>query len=345
MWMVRSWFMRSLAMGGLTTAVALSVPAVASATIVFVRGTEKPSVWSAANNGSGQRRLSLGTSPHISPDGATVAYMSFAGSGPTTPQLMLIAAGGGTPRLLASGWRAPYVFAFSSDSRMIATVLGGEVGKEHLVLIDVESGAQRTIATGYFGGVSFSPNGESLVYSVSPSEHYPANSDIYRAAVAGGSPVALTHNHRSLTPLWGPSGKIVFVEQLDAKHRLYGPKNELFTMKPDGSGVHQLTHTVVPALLQGLTPTQFSANGSRLLTEFGGQDTSYAVTVNTSTGTQRPIGMAKGFVATALSANGRTILGFTGFLGPGPHNICTAAYAGGPLKRLIRNGYEPSWNG
>jgi Tol biopolymer transport system component len=345
MWRVKSRFMRVLAAGGLTTVVALGAPVAARATIAFVRGLEKPSVWSAANNGSGQRRLSLGTSPHISPDGTTIAFMSFTGSGPATPRLMLIGADGGTPRLLASGWRAPYVFAFSPDSGMIATVLGPEVGKEHLVLIDVESGSQRTIATGYFGGVSFSPNGESLVYSVSPSERYPSNSDIYSATVAGGSPVALTHNHHSLTPLWGPSGKIVFVEQLDAKHRLYGPKNELFTMNPSGGGVRQLTHTVVPALLQGLTPTQFSANGSRLLAEFGGQDTSYAVTVSPATGAQRPVGMAKGFVATALSANGRSILGFTGFLGSGPHNICIAAYAGGPLERLIRNGYEPSWNG
>lgn len=342
---VRSRFIGALAAGALAAAVALGVPVAAGATIVFVRGIQKPSVWLAADNGSGQRRLGLGTTPRISPDGGTVAYMSFTGSGAAASRLMLIGAGGGTPRLLASGWRDPYVFAFSPDSGMIATVLGPEVGKEHLVLIDVETGAQRTIATGYFGGVSFSPNGESIVYSVSASERYPSNSDIYRAAVAGGAPVALTRNHNSLTPLWGPAGKIVFVEQLNAKHRLYGPKNELFTMNPDGSGVRRLTHTVVPALLQGLTPTQFSATGSRLLAEYSGQDTSYAVTVNPATGAQRAIGRAKGFVATGLSANGRTILGFTGFLGPGPHNIATAGYAGGPVKRLIRNGYEPSWNG
>lgn len=323
--------------------VALCAPAAAGATIAFVRGLGTPSVWLASNNGSGQRRLSTGYNPIISPNGRTVAFQSYS-TGSAPPRLMLVPASGGAAKTLASGWRESYISAWSPDSRTIAVVLGPEVGKGKLVLISVESGAQRTIATGYFGGVSFSPKGESVVYSVSQSERYPERSDIYKVGVSSGSPVALTRNQRSLSPLWGPSGKIVFVQLLDAKHRLYGPKNELFTMNTNGGQVRQLTHTSVAQLLQGLTPTQWSSNGSRLLAEFGGQDTSYAVTVNPTTGAQKVVSN-QGFVGTALSANGNTVLGYTGFLGPGTHNIATVPYSGGKPKLLIKNGYQPSWNG
>ena len=101
----------------------------------------------------------------------------------------------------------------------------------------------------------------------------------------------------------------------------YGPKNELYLMNSDGKQVRRLTHTKVgPLLLQGLYPTHWSANGKRLLAEFGGQDTSYAVTVNPQTGAQRPLIEAteQGFVGTALSADGKLVLGATGGFEPGP---------------------------
>jgi Tol biopolymer transport system component len=337
--------MRALAVAVATLAIGISVPTMADATIAFVRGGSNPSVWSAGEHGQDQRRLGLGFAPRVSPDGTTVAFMSFNSSGTSAPRLALVSASGGTPHPLASGWRDPTTFAWSPDGGTIAAVLGPEVGKDRLVLIDVEDGAQRTVANGYFNGVSFSPNGESLTYATAPSEDYPPRSNIYRVAVAGGAPVAITHEGHSLDPLWGPTGKIVFVKLLDAKHRRYGPKNELFTMSPSGGQVRRLTHTFVGPLVQGLIPTQWSANGQRLLSEFVGEDTSYPVTVNPRSGAEHVVGQSNGFVATALSESGATILGYTGFLGSGAHDIATIPYGGGRPKVLIRNGFEPSWNG
>jgi Tol biopolymer transport system component len=334
-----------LALGGLAFAVLLAEPVGAGATIAFVRGNAKPAVWAAKDNGAGQRRLGLGFSPHVSPDGTTVAFMSFTSSPTAPPRLMLAPAGGGAPRILASGWRDPQSFAWSPDSGTVAAVLGPEIGRDRLVLIDVEDGSQQTVASGYFSGVSFAPTGESLVYAMAPSERYPQRSNLYRFDLGSGSPVALTHDDRSLWPLWGPLGKIVFVKQLEARRRRYGPKNELFTIGPSGGLAHRLTHTVVGPLVQGLAPTQWSASGARLLCEFGGEDTSYAVTVNPRTGAQHTVGGSGGFVATALSPSGSTVFGFTGFLGPALHNIATVAYRGGPVKVLIRNGIEPSLGG
>jgi Tol biopolymer transport system component len=328
-------------------AVLIAVPASAGATLVFVRHPLKPLVWVAADDGSSQHRLTAGTSPHVSPDGQMVAYLRIRRSGAYRPELMVVPAdGSASPRRLLANWSQSWIFDWSPDSGTIATVRGPELGAKRLVLIDVASGAQRTVAMGYFSGVSFAPQGGQLVYGRSASERYPPHSDIYRFDLSGGGTVRLTRDHRSLSPLWGPR-EIVFVKLLGADRRRYGPKNELYLMQPGGEAEHRLTHTGVGALLQGLTPTQWSADGSRLLAEFGGQDTSYAVTVNPRTGAQRPVGKAgeRGLVGAALSADGELVLGATGGFEPGPnHDVVSVPYGGGKTRILARNAFEPDWS-
>jgi Tol biopolymer transport system component len=324
------------------------LPASAHATLVFERGFSSPTVWAANDDGSGARRLANGSMPRISPDGSTVVYSVTPPGSEYRPNLVVASVSGGATRTLASGWRNPYAFAWSPDSKRIATVIGAELGAQQLVVIEVATGATRTIASGYFYGVSFSPDGNTLVYGRAASESYPQRSDVYTASVAGGAPRAITSDRRSLSPLWGPRNKIVFVKLVEGDRRRYGPKNELYLMSPNGSGVKRLTHTKVGQLVQGLTPTQWSAGGGRLLSEFGGQDTSYAVTVNPSSGAQRALaGGPRGtFVGSGLSADGRTVLGFTGGFEPGPkHNIVTIPYGGGREKVLVRNGLDPDWSG
>ncbi|MFN8162718.1 MAG: hypothetical protein U0R26_02605 [Solirubrobacterales bacterium] len=323
----------------------LALPAAAQATLVFVRSPLRPAVYAAADNGSAVHRVASGRSPRVSPDGQTIAYL-HEGAG-HAQELKLAPAAGGPSRTLMVGWQDSFYLAFSPDSKTIAALRGGELGKRKLVLVDVATGTQRKIASGYFSGFSFDPEGSGeLVYSRAGSERYPPRSDVYRVA-PGGKPVAITHDHNSLDPLWGPGGKIVFVKTLGAKQRKYGPKNELFLMNPQGKQVKLLTHTKVDPLLQGLFPTDWSANGRRLLAEFEGQDTSYAVTVNPQTGAQRPVQKAGevGFVGTALSSDGATVLGFSGGFEPGPnHDVGSVPYSGGKLKVLAKNAFEPDWS-
>lgn len=344
----------------------LTVPATAGATLTFVRQPMKPQVWVAADDGSRQHRLAMGTDPHVSPDGQTIAYLRMRNRGAYRPELMVVPSDrSARPRRLLANWSQNWVFDWSPDSQTIATVRGPQQGAKRLVLIDVASGAQRPVARGYFEGVSFAPGsgaqGGQLVYARAPREGFPLRSDVYRldllppgvpSAAAGlglvpERPHRITHDHRSSNPLWGPGGKIVFVKQLGAKRRRYGPKNELYLMKPGGEGVHRLTHTEVDPLLQGLTPTQWSANGGRLLTEFGGQDTSYAVAVNPRTGSQRPVARTgeQGLVGAALSADGKRVLGARGGLEPGPgHDVVSVPYGGGRARILARNAFEPDWS-
>ena len=158
----------------------------------------------------------------------------------------------------------------------------------------------------------------------------------------------LTGDHRSTDPLWGPRGQIVFAKQLGAKRRKYGPKNELYLMNERGKGVKRLTHTKVGPLLQGLTPTDWSADGRRILAEFGGQDTSYAVGVNAKTGAQHAIGKKReiGFVGTALSADGKFALGYEGAFEAVTHpKVIRMPFSGkGKGKVLAKNAFEPDWS-
>lgn len=336
-------------------AIGLVVPATSQATLVFTRNPLKPTVYVAKNNGSAARKVGAGSNPRISPNGQTIAFYRF-GQGKQPSQLMVAPASGSAPKQLATGWQEPFLFAWSPDSTRIVVELGPEVGKRRLVVIDVATGVQQTIASGYFWGVSFAPqDSEQLAFAMSSSENFPPRSDIYKidllppgaVSVAAVKPQRLTNDHRSTSPLWGPNEQIVFVKHLGEKSRKYGPKNDLFLIKEDGSGVKRLTHTKVGPLVSGLSPTAWSGNGRRLLTEFGGQDTSYAVTVNPRTGAERALTKERetGFVGTALSSDGKVVLGSLGGFEPGPgHKVVSIPYTGGKPRVLANNASEPDWN-
>lgn len=337
----------------LVLAALLALPAAAGATLSYVKDPFKTMIFVANDDGSGARKVETGHNPHVAPDGGSVAYLH---EGPKNAQELKVApATGGPGETLMTNFREAFYLAWSPDSKTIAALRGSELGKRNLVLIDVASGKQSVVASGFFNGFSFSPDGGEIVYAVAPSEKFPPRSDVFRIEapipgvvnVRAPEPVRLTSDHRSSDPLWGPE-KIVFVKTVEAKKRRYGPKNELFLMNAQGKGVKRLTRTKVPPLLQGLFPTDWSANGSRLLTEFQGQDTSYAVVVNPKTGAQRPVAGTgeTGFVGTDLSTDGSLVLGFNGGFDPGlrNHKVQTVPYGGGKPKTLVKEAFEPSWS-
>src|SRR5215212_3743972 len=341
-----------LLLSAFVLAVLLALPAAAQATLTYVRNPFHPAVFAATDDGSGAKKVDDGEAPHVSPDGSSIAYLHQGAGDKQELKLALVA--GGATRTLMVGWREPFHLEWSPDSKTIAALRGPELGKRKLVSTDVSTGTQSVIATGFFSGFSFSPDGFELAYAKAGSENFPPRSDVFRTEVPIPGVVhiqapqtyRLTKDHRSSDPLWGPS-KIVFVKALDAKKRKYGPKNELYLMNSQGKQVKRLTHTKVPALAQGLFPTDWSASGSQLLAEFEGQDISYAVKVNPRTGGQKPVGKAgeQGFVGTALSADGKLVLGFEGGLDPGNSNdVVTIPYGGGKPKVLAKNAFAPDWS-
>jgi Tol biopolymer transport system component len=327
----------------------LALPAAAQATLAYSTNIFHPHVTVAQDNGKGAKRIGAGTNAKVSPSGELVAFEREPSNG-KDPEMKLYDMATRKTKTIFTPWRESYTFAWSPDSTMVAALRGGELGTRSLYVVNVETGKATKIATGYFNGVSFSPDNKEVVFGLSATQDYPAKSDIVRDPVTGGPTSTLTHDHISGYPLWGPQGQIVFVKQLNAKQRKYGPKNDLFLMNANGKGVKRLTHTKVDALTAGLFPTAWSASGNQLLTEFGGQDTSYAVTVNPKTGVEQslsPDNSETGFAGVALSPDGKTVLGYIGGFegGTASLKIASVPYTGGKAKVLVSGGFSPSWGG
>ena len=97
--------------------------------------------------------------------------------------------------------RESFYLTFSPDSKTIAALRGPEIGKLKLVLIDIASGSERVVASGFFSGFSFSPEGDELVFARANNDDFPAPSDLYRVSTSGGTATRLTQDHASLDPL------------------------------------------------------------------------------------------------------------------------------------------------
>jgi Tol biopolymer transport system component len=329
---------------------ALIAASPASATITYEKGpnSSRPSIWVANDDGSCAHRLAGGShggdQPVIAPDGSAVLFTARTTA---NPALAFVATSGGPVRILAHDIQSDYVW--SPDSKTIAANVGSLPRKERLVLIDVASGQTRTVVRGDIEGVSFSPDGTRIVYARGPAGRgFPGRTDIYTAPVAGGAPTRITSGHADTQPVWGPT-TIAYAHYTKPKRRDDNPKSNIWLVNPDGSGRRQLTHQHAPFLLSGPTPLGWSADGKRLLAEFGGQDTSYGEGVDVATGKVHVLTHLRavefGLVAGGISRDGRTVIGATGGFDPGSgHNVVTVPFAGGKPKVLVRNAFAPTWN-
>jgi hypothetical protein len=92
---------------------------------------------------------------------------------------------------------------------------------------------------------------------------------------------------------------------------------------------------------------QFSADGERLLTEYVGQDTSEAWTIQLATAKVRKLGISGASVtAGGLSRDGTTVLvDDNGFLNSASAGVVeTLPFTGGKATVLVRHAVFPSWN-
>jgi Tol biopolymer transport system component len=330
----------------LAVAALLALPAAANATLSYTKGVQKPRVYVANDNGSGARQVGLGRNSHVSPNGEWVAYERETNNGGA--ELRLYQVDIHKSQRLLNPWAESFVFAWSPDSEMVAVVTGGLTGKKTLLVLNVKSLTREKVATGYFNGVSFSPESDEIVYGVSQTENT-LKSDVFRYELGGSAPTRLTNDKSSAYPLWGPKDQIVFAHYTERNKRDEAPEGQLFTMDSEGQRISQLSHTKVSPLAQGLIPVAWSKNGARLLTEFAGEDQSYAVALSTVTGAEKKLtkNFETGLQGAALSEDGATVLGTVGlgFGGNPQPKVVTVPWGGGPEKVLVPGGYEPSWGG
>jgi hypothetical protein len=254
------------------------------------------------------------------------------------------AAGGARKVLLDPAWRSD-TLAWSPDSRYVAAVTGPELGTQRLVLIDVTDASIRTVARGQFYGVSFSPTGGAIVYARARRDSYPPRSSLWVAPVGGGTPTQITSAHPDIYPLWGPHS-IVFTRQRKPARKFDAWKQDLFLIAPNDGAPRRLTHQRPAFLLSGLTPVSWSADGTRLLGQFGGQDTVFAQTIDPATGSVKTVWREQeSIIGAALSRDGSTILAMRGAFEPTTQTeVVTVPYAGGRPHVLVRHAWSPDWN-
>jgi Tol biopolymer transport system component len=315
----------------------------AHATLAFVRGERqgKPVVWVAADNGTQARALIAGgQAPKVTPDGTQVAFITGQRSG----RLKVMPVAGGTPRTVATKvWNYDAV-QWSPDGTKLSVTTGPELGPYALKLVDLATGAARTLKKGWFYGISFSPLGAGIVFSRAQAETAHVRADLYAASLTGGSVTRITHDANATYPLWGPQ-RIAFDRARRPAKKADYDKLEIYTLNPDGSGVTRLTHTAPRFLLAGLTPLAWSADGSRLAAEFGGQDTSEAWRVNPATGSATDAtGKFDGVVGWGISRDGRFLLASTGYFDSPDGNVVAIAWDGGAQTVLARRAAQPSWS-
>jgi hypothetical protein len=317
-----------------------------SARIAYVSGPGHL-VWLADDDGTNRRALGPGEAPLLAPDGGTVAASQ---PGPQGSALVLYSASGGPSRRFFDATKvnaAPQ--AFSPDSRYLAVALSSSspdsTSAAGLAIIDLETGRSETIARGQISGASFAPQGpDQLVYAMSRSASISSRVNLYVSGVDGSARRQLTHDGRSLNPVWGPSA-IAFDRERLRRHD--APVYEIWLIAPDGSGMQHLTRVRVRTLENGLVPIAFSADGRRLLARYEGLDTSqtWAIAIGAPWTRQLKI-TGESVNAGGISRDGGTVLvDRGGYLSPPEQGtVEVVPFYGGRATVIVPHGTDPTWN-
>jgi hypothetical protein len=373
----------ALAASASSSMTATPSPAGSEAKLAYVTGTASvrstPTVWIARANGGQARRLGPGLAPVLAPNGQAVAA-SVAGSATGVqdkgPALVIYSIAGNsttgangttgattTTSYLNLAVATAQPLAWSPDSRYLAVALQSTAVNESgsgLAIIDTSTGTVTTIAKGQVQGASFAPEGsDRIVYGLAPSLETNASVNLYVAAPNGSGTQELTSDGRSLNPVWGPRWIAYDKERLRPN---WAPRYDIWLRSAPSSSAsipastststsppaRKLTNVPANKLVSGLVPLAFSASGSRLLSEFEGQDTSAAWTVSVSSGRARQVKVRsnRSIVGAGISRDGSALLVDLGsFEGPpSSGSVATIPFAGGPAKVLVARGGQANWN-
>jgi hypothetical protein len=313
-------------------------------------GTSK--VWVAAANGSGAKLLGLGVQPLLSPDGQSVAVSLFGatpGAEEHGPAIGIYPTSGAPiADYLSLETATSTPLAWSPDSRYLAVYRQSNgftniAAASGLDVIDTRTGTVTSIAEGAIYGASFARDGsDRLVYAVAHSLSPSAATNLYVSEADGAGTHRISSDGRSLFPVWGPT----YIAYDRERMRHLSPEYQIWLATPAGVRVRKLTHVTVGSLLQGLVPLAFSANGSRLLAEFEGEDTSNAYAVTVASGHARAVTVHRQTVqAAGISSDGSTLLLDMGSFEQAPSSgrIVTVPFAGGHAT-VLAHGSQASWN-
>lgn len=310
--------------------------------------TSPQQVWAAGADGAAPELLGEGVQPLLSPNGELVAANRNANSGAALSVFSVAGAPARSYGNVASAIAEP--LAWSADSKYLAVALQStsvtNIAKSSsLAVIDVETGTMTTLAHGLVQGASFAPNSsDEIAYGLTSSYGEGATENIHVSEPDGANASLLTHDGRSLNPVWGAAGIAYDHERL---RHLEFPVFQIWLTVPGSPRARQVTHVPPRRLVSGLVPIAFSANGSRLLAEFEGQDTSAAWTVTIASGRARQLTVGNhSLQAAGISQDGTTVLldedSFEA--PPSSGRIVTMPFGGGAPHPLVAHAGAASWN-
>jgi TolB protein len=221
-------------------------------------------------DGTSHRYLTAGDStvltPHLSPSGDRLAYVSFAGG---QPHVRLVDLGSNEDRPLVPGTTMSFAPSFSADGKRIlfSMAVGGNTD---IYLANVDGGApQRLTGTpGIDTAPSFSPDGSRIVFESDRS----GTEQLYVMNANGSEPRRISFGGaRYASPAWSPDGELI------AFTRVAGDGLRIGVTSPTGAGERILTQGV-----QGEGPS-WAANSRDLLfqgSDAGGRKGLYVVSVD-----------------------------------------------------------------
>jgi hypothetical protein len=319
----------------------LALAPTAGATLVYQRTSASfaPRTWVAKNDGSGAHRLALGQPYGLSYDGKLVAVQRL---GETTKLRLVRTNGSGeiVTALHCGGAEA----TFSRDGKHAACLVDTTTENvSNLELIDTATGTAVTIGTArYDGPPSFSPDSTQMVVSQWASSDFAKRHDVYVIDVAAPH-LATLLTAGGLYPLWGPNA-IAFSKRRPAAHFAEGAN--IWLVKPNGTGLRQLTHVKPIPLLFGMVPQSWSASGGKLLAHLSGQDTDEAWIVNAATGKGHAIGTPVGETINTprgIGKLGRAALLVRNFTSSHP-SVARVDLRTGAIKVLAKNATTAFWS-
>ena len=242
---------------GAATIAGAGVPAkngrIAFARLGLGTGVQASEIFATNGDGSGEQRVTQPPAgykddlPSWSPDGSRITFQRCASTGGACLVWSVNADGSG-PERLSPACQTPGACAddrspvYSPDGRHIAFVR--TTGKTRLMVAGSKLGHARALAgLASFGGspysVAWSPNAGQLVFASVGSDGRRA---VYVAAANGTHPKRVTPwtLEAGGRPDWSPNGKRILFRSYS--NRLGGFGVNLYTVRPDGTGLVQLTH-------------------------------------------------------------------------------------------------------
>ncbi|MCW3018954.1 MAG: hypothetical protein JWN10_1262 [Solirubrobacterales bacterium] len=314
--------------------------------------TGTPKVWLAAAGGGGAKLLGAGQQPLLSPDGRSVAVSLFGATADSEhgPSIGIYhSSGAPVADYLSLETATATPLAWSPDSRYLAverqsnatTNIAAGSGVD---VVDTQTGTVTPIAAGTIYGASFARDGsDRLVFALSHSESFAGGVNLYISEPNGAGLHRVTSDGRSLNPVWGPA----YIAYDRERTRHLSPEYQIWLASSSGVRLRRLTHVAVGPLVQGLVPLAFSANGSRLLAEFEGEDTSGAYAVTVASGRARSVTVhGREVQGVGISSSGGTLLIDENAFEQPPSNgrVATIPFTGGRSKVLVPHGSQGSWN-